>query len=372
MAIYHLSLRSVKAGTGASAIAHAAYISASLLESERTGLSSDYSKKGDVVHTELLLPDGISTTREQLWNDVEAAITIDKHCYGKTGDFALPLEWSDEESLEIARQFLTENFVSKGYAVDWAYHKKDGNPHIDFFVPSLKFSEEGTLVPAKMKSVFANSRDDEGRFIYDPELPSYDKNNPEETSQYRFPVIDPTTGEQKVRNRKGGKEKCWHRVDIENDGLTSREFLLQLRQSWQDIANAHLDADHQIDCRTLEAQGIDREPQIHLSPTVIAMEKKNPGSMEKVKRNNKIKERNSLKLRLKLFSQDIQSRINLLRHDFIQALRKTAQKPSQGLSEPQKGAWTPDKAKPKEQPKWLTEALKRQSKNKGKDQDFEK
>jgi hypothetical protein len=299
MAIYHFNMHSNKVGS--SAVAHSAYISGSQLYNDRTGTTHDYSKKEDIVYTGLLLPEWVvPMSRGELWNIVESKIKDVGRNYGKTGDFAIPVEWldtmSDEEIIGIVSKFLIENFVSKGHAVDFAFHKKDGNPHIDYFVPQLKFDESGELVPPKIKSVFANTYDKEtDTYDYDPELPSYDRKDPENTNQYRFPVIDKKTGEQKIRVRKGGNEKVWQRVNIEDGSLNTKEFLQELRQSWQDTANKYLDPDHQIDCRSLEAQGItDREPDIHISPTVLAMEKKNPGSTEKMRIHNEIKERNNL------------------------------------------------------------------------------
>lgn len=299
MAIYHFNMHSTKVGIS-SAVAHSAYISGSQLYNDRTGTTHDYSKKENIVCPTLLFPEGVEPiSREELWNIVETKIKDEGRNYGKTGDFAIPIEWletmSDEEIVEIATEFLTENFVKKGHAVDFAFHKKDGNPHVDYFVPQLKFNEDGDLVSPKIKSVFANKLDEEtGKYVYDETLPLYNRNDPS-THEYRFPVIDPKTGEQKIRVRKGGNEKVWYRVDTEDSTLNNRDFLLELRKSWQDTANKYLDPDHQIDCRSLEEQGItDREPDIHISPTVLAMEQKNPGSTEKMRIHNEIKERNNL------------------------------------------------------------------------------
>ena len=343
MAIYHFNMHSNKCGSS-SAIAHAAYVSACSLLSERTGETADYSKKQDVVFSETTFPDGVNMTGEELWNQVEKQIQTTGRNYGKAGDFAIPLEWlkdkTDEEIIGIVRSFMNENFISRGHPVTWAFHKKEGNPHIDYFVPALKFDENKKLVAPRMKSVFANAIAENGSYYYDPEKPVYDRSDPS-TAQYRFPVIDKKTGEQKVRVRKGGTEKMWHRVDIENDSLSSRDFLLQLRQSWQDIANQHLDEEHQIDCRSYEAQGIDKEPQIHISPAVKAMEEKNPGSTEKLTRNEKIKERNSLRESIRQALDELkEKRLNVIR-TFLERLHK----PSQSRVEPEKEkgvpAWKP-------------------------------
>lgn len=348
MAIYHLSFKSLKRGSGKSAIAHAAYVSGQKLESERTGLTADYSSKEDIRHTEMLFPEGVSPMpRQDLWNAAEA-VTIDGQCVGKTGDFALPKEWSDKECVQYAREFLKENFADRGHVVDFAFHKKKGNPHIDYFITQKKLTPQGFESP-KQKKVYANTRDENGNPIFDPSKPTYDPKRKAETEAFRIPVIDPKTGLQKVRVRKGrGEEKLWERVTIQDDSLSSRDFLLQIRKAWEEKANAHLAPADRIDCRTLKAQGIDREPQIHLSPTVLAMEKKHPGSMEKVRRNNLIKEKNSLLSSLKKEFQDIQIKMQSIYDKVL----KEVQEVLQGTKEQEVQAWKPPQPM-QEEPIWL-------------------
>jgi MobA/MobL family len=68
--------------------------------------------------------------------------------------------------------------------------------------------------------------------------------------------------------RFGNKNRSW------NDKNLATEY----RKNWEVIANRYLSkAGHQaqIDCRTLEAQGIVRVPQIHLGAKASAMKSKN-------------------------------------------------------------------------------------------------
>lgn len=58
MAIYHFSAKVISRATGASALAAAAYRSASRLHDERLGLHHDFTNKAGVIHSEVLLPDG--------------------------------------------------------------------------------------------------------------------------------------------------------------------------------------------------------------------------------------------------------------------------------------------------------------------------
>lgn len=68
-----------------------------------------------------------------------------------------------------------------------------------------------------------NSRDKEGRPIYNPELPSYNPKDKEATSKYRIPKLD-EYGNQKARIREGkGTEYLWEKVTIpSNDWMIER------------------------------------------------------------------------------------------------------------------------------------------------------
>ncbi len=57
MAIYHLSIKIISRGKGKSAVAAAAYRAGEAIKSEYDGIVNDYTRKGGVVHTEILLPE---------------------------------------------------------------------------------------------------------------------------------------------------------------------------------------------------------------------------------------------------------------------------------------------------------------------------
>ena len=56
IAIYHWNIGIVSRGKGKSAVAAAAYRSGEKLTNEWDGMTHDYTRKGGVVHTEIMLP----------------------------------------------------------------------------------------------------------------------------------------------------------------------------------------------------------------------------------------------------------------------------------------------------------------------------
>ena len=57
MAIYHCSIKVISRGKGKSAVAAAAYRAGEKITNGFDGMTHDYTHKGGVVHTEILLPD---------------------------------------------------------------------------------------------------------------------------------------------------------------------------------------------------------------------------------------------------------------------------------------------------------------------------
>lgn len=58
MAIYHFHTQSISRSKGRSSIAAAAYRSGTCITDERTGRVSDYTRKDDVIESQILLPEG--------------------------------------------------------------------------------------------------------------------------------------------------------------------------------------------------------------------------------------------------------------------------------------------------------------------------
>ena len=152
IALYHFHVTQIKRSAGQSAIASAAYRSGEKLHSEYYGEDSDYTQKGGVICSEILLPPNAPpsfSNRETLWNEVEKAERGKKAQLAYSFDIALQNEFSMQENIELARQFLLEQFVSRGMVVDFAVHapdKEDGgisNPHFHVMCPIRPLDEHG-------------------------------------------------------------------------------------------------------------------------------------------------------------------------------------------------------------------------------------
>ena len=243
MAIYHFHTSIIKASKGKCAVASAAYISAESLYDERLGQTFAYTRKEEVVFSEILLPTNAPDhlrNRATLWNEVERVQNKANSRYARQFDMALPIELDRAQMIELSRKYIMENFVNKGMAVDWALHDKDGNPHIHVMCTVRGFNKNGTWASMEKKEY---ARDENGE---------------------KIPDIDPSTGEQKVRVRKGkGVEKLWKRITVEANTWNSRAQLYEWRKNWAAACNEYLLPENHIDHRSYAEQGIAKLPTIH-------------------------------------------------------------------------------------------------------------
>ena len=205
MSIFHCSIKIISRSGGRSAVASAAYRSGERLYNDETGIFHDFTRKDGVVMNEILLPENAPLRfleREVLWNEVQKIEKRSDAQFARDIEVSLPMEMKRDEQIACVRAYIQENFVSKGMIADWALHDKgDGNPHAHIML-TMRGIDDHEQWLQKQKSVFANSRDEQGRAIYDPSLPCYDPKDKERTSQYRIPALD-KDGNQKKRERKG-------------------------------------------------------------------------------------------------------------------------------------------------------------------------
>ena len=125
MAIYHFSAKVIGRANGSSALASAAYRSASRLYDQRLDRHHDFSNKSGVIHSEVMTPADVPEQlreRESLWNAVEAAEKRKDAQLTREIEFALPRELDQSHGIETARDFVEREFVARGMIADLNVH----------------------------------------------------------------------------------------------------------------------------------------------------------------------------------------------------------------------------------------------------------
>ncbi len=208
MAIYHFSAQVISRSQGRSSVAAAAYRSSEKLLDERTGNVHDFTKKSDVVDKEILLPKDAPSSlsnRQTLWNAVEQAENRKDAQVAREINVALPKELSTEQNWSLLKDFVQKTYVDKGMIADVAFHR------------GHKGGEE----------------------------------QPHGHVMLTMREVTPEGFGPKVR--------AWN----------NKELLTTWREQWAEHCNRELARqgfDIRIDHRTLEAQGINLEPQSKIGP----------------------------------------------------------------------------------------------------------
>jgi len=151
MAIYHFSAKVMGRGTGRSAVASAAYRSASRLHDERLGRHHDFTNKAGVVHSEVMLPEVAPERlrdREVLWNEVEATEKRKDAQFAREVEFAIPREMTQEQGVALAREFVQREFVDRGMVADLNVHWDIGadgeaKPHAHVMLTMRELGPDG-------------------------------------------------------------------------------------------------------------------------------------------------------------------------------------------------------------------------------------
>jgi hypothetical protein len=135
MAIFHLSVKVISRASGRSAVAAAAYRGGERLHDERLDRDHDFTNKSGVVHSEIMLPENAPehlADREKLWNAVEAAEVRKDAQLAREVEFAIPRELTQQQGIELARDFAQAEFVERGMIADLNVHwdiGEDGSPN---------------------------------------------------------------------------------------------------------------------------------------------------------------------------------------------------------------------------------------------------
>ena len=151
MAIYHFDASVISRSKGRSATAAAAYRTAEVIKDHRTGEVHDYTRKGGVLHTEIIAPDTAPAwvhDRSSLWNAVEDAERRKDAQVAREVRVALPSELSTEQNSDLVRAFVREQFVARGMIADVALHApgREGdqrNHHAHIMLTTREVGPEG-------------------------------------------------------------------------------------------------------------------------------------------------------------------------------------------------------------------------------------
>jgi hypothetical protein len=225
VAIFHLDIKSVSRNTGRSATSAAAYRAGERIRDERTGALYDHSKREDVLHKEIFLPSSVDGTgagmewardRSKLWNAAEKAERRNDSRVAREYLVALPAELSAERRVVLARAFSREVAERYNVAVDLAIHapRPGGDPrnfHAHLLATTREVTPDG-LGP---------------------------KTGLDRTGETRSELGLPKT----------------------------RQEYANLRARWAELTNEALreaNIEARVDHRSLEAQGVDREPTFRL------------------------------------------------------------------------------------------------------------
>lgn len=260
MAIYHLCIKIISRSKGKSAVAASAYRSGETIKNEYDGIVHDFTRKGGITHTEILLPQNAPqefSDRGTLWNSVERIEKSKNSQLAREIEIALPKELDNEKQIELVQEYVKENFVKVGMCADIALHdKNDGNPHAHILLTMRPLNEDKTW-GAKSKKEY---------------------------------ILDNNGEKIKLKNDNYKTKK------IDTVDWNEQDKAEQWRKAWADIANKYLEENsiqEKVDHRSYQRQGIEQIPTIHLGVSASQMEKKGIAT-DRGNINREIKHQNKL------------------------------------------------------------------------------
>ena len=224
MVLYYFDATIIGRGSGRSALGAAAYRMGGVLRSaayrageelrDDTGeIVHDYTRKGGVLYSEIILPNNAPpefADRQILWNAVDARENRKDSQLAREIVVALQREFDAQENMEVLREYMRENFVDKGMIADFSIHDKgDDNPHAHIMLTTRHVTPEG--------------------------------------------------------------------FGLKNTDWNKKELFAEWRKSWADVNNRMFERkgfDERIDHRSYKEQGIDKEPMLHLGAKASAKEKR--------------------------------------------------------------------------------------------------
>lgn len=247
MAIFHCNSSLISRAKGRSATAAAAYRAAEKITDERTGLINDYGRKKGVLDKFMFNNQGHSRTA--LWNMAELAEKRSDARVAREWILALPHELMRDSHKRIIERFSQTLIDRYGVAIDVCVHApaRGGdhrNLHAHLLMTTRAINQSGEL--GKRKTILE-----------------------------------------------------WSDAELRKKGLpTGDEQIKQIREKWADIVNHEMKSaglDERISHLTLQEQGIEKIPQIHVGPLNTQLARM--GYHERASRwqlNEKIKAQNNV------------------------------------------------------------------------------
>ena len=244
MAIYHCQIKPLSRATGRSAVAAVAYRAGTKLTDERTGQVADYRRKRGIVHSQIIMPEGVTPPdwmmdRNRLWNATEEAEKRRDSRVAREFEIALPHELNAVQRLEVTRAFSRELAQRYGAAVDFSIHE----PH------------------ATGGKAQGDARNHHAHIL--------------------------------MTTRKVTAEGLGEKTDIELKdtvllarGLPNAKMQTRaVRQLWEQVCNHHLELagrNERIDHRSHVERGIDITPTQHMGVTATAIARRGDGELMRV------------------------------------------------------------------------------------------
>lgn len=260
MASYHLSVKTISRSAGRSATGAAAYRAGVEIVEEITGEVHDYTRKSGVESASLVLPANApdwAQDRSALWNAAEAAEKRKNSTVAREFEIALPAELSPEERQRLAHDFAREIVARHGCAADVAIH-----------------------APGKG----GDNRNHHAHIL---------------CSTRRLTLDGFTEKTRELDDRKTGEIERWRArfAHLQNERLA--ENGLQER----------------VDHRSLQDQGIEREPTRHLGPSATGYERR---TGEKSRKRQDFEREAADRLARAKEAGEIERQANALEHSVIQ------------------------------------------------------
>lgn len=230
MACYHLNAQIISRGKGDSVTAAAAYISGEKLRDSYEGRNYDRSYRKDVLFKEILLPPEAPPEfldRQKLVDAINISEKRRDSQLARTIKIALPNELSFDRQLALTKEFVISKFISFGLCADIAIH-------------CGKFDK--SRKPFGIEPVYGRQDNPHAHIIV----------------PFRT-VMKDGFGINKTQNRY----------------MNSTKYLEELRKGWADLQNREFERmglDIRVSHESLAAQGIDREPTMHIGAATMALE----------------------------------------------------------------------------------------------------